>query len=389
MSLNHDARLERLLSRHRDAVLTEGPNGTTALHRRDQILVPAHQADRAHQAADEWTVRREDLFEIGVTRLHLRPEARVNIGELARELRGHADGALTVSLNHLLRGEPDYPGGPWNTPVPCASLPKPSANGATGRRVMAAVVDTGIVAHPWFEGTDWFAQVTPDQIDPVPAGADYALETETGHGTFVAGVLMEKAPSTFIMVERVLDDDGTCDELQLLRGLARLKARVNATGEPLDVINMSLGGYTFDDEPSPLIADALARFGKQTVIVTAAGNHGSNRLFWPAALRNCVSVAALDTGGERRAEFSNHGWWVDACAVGASVRGPFLTDVTPDGLEFAGFAEWSGTSFAAPRVAGAIAALAATKQFTAVEAADYLLDPATRNKHENFGVVVE
>jgi subtilisin family serine protease len=389
MSLNHEARLEKLLSRHRDAELTEGPNGTTALHRRDEILVPIHQADRAHLAADQWTERREDLFEIGVTRLHLRPEARVNVGELATDLRGHSDGALTVSLNHLMRGEPDYPGGPWNVPVPCASLPKPSTSGTVGRRVVAAVLDTGVVAHPWFEGTDWFAQVTPEQIDPIPVGADYALETETGHGTFVTGVLMEKAPSTFIMVERVLDDDGTCDELQLLHGLARLRSRVNATGECLDVINMSLGGYTFDDEPSPLISDALARFGTQTVIVVAAGNHGSSRPFWPAALKSCVSVAALETDGERRAEFSNHGWWVDACAVGSAVKGPFVTDVTPGGLDFAGYAEWSGTSFAAPRVAGAIAALAASKQFTATEAADYLLDTATRTRHENFGVVVE
>jgi len=389
MSLDHEARLERLLDRHRDAVLSEGPNGTTALHRRDQLLVPLYQADRAHQATDQWTERREDLLEVGVSRLHLRPGAGVDVGELATQLRNHSDGPITATLNHLMRGEPDYGGGPWNVPVPCAPLPKPTAIGPSGRRVVAAVLDTGIVSHPWFEGTDWFAQVTPGQLDPVPAGADYELETETGHGTFVAGILLRQAPTAFLMIERVLDDDGICDELQLLYGLARLRSRITATGEILDIINLSLGGYTFDDEPSPLVSDALARFGKHTVIVVAAGNHGSNRPFWPAALKSCVAVGALEAGGERRAEFSNHGWWVDACAVGSKVEGPFLTDVTPERRQFAGFAEWSGTSFAAPKVAGAIAGLAAAKQFTAVEAADFLLDASTRPKHQDFGVVVE
>jgi Subtilase family len=389
MSLDRGARLERLLARHRDAVLSEGGNGTFALHRKDELLVSVQQADRAQNAADRWTAHREDLPELGVSRLHLHPNAGVNVGELARDLREHADGSIAVSPNHLLRGEPEYEGGPWTVPRPAPPQPRPMPNEPVARRAFAAVLDTGIVNHPWFAGTDWFAQVTSDQLDPLCEKPDYELETQTGHGTFVAGVLLRQAPSAFLMIERVLDDDGICDELQLLGGLNRLHRRLSATGETLDVLNLSLGGYTLDDEPSPLLSDALARFGKHTVIVTAAGNNGSNRPFWPAALKGCVAVGALEPGCERRAEFSNHGYWVDACAVGADVIGPFLEEISETGERFDGFARWSGTSFATPHVAGAIAQWAAAKQSTAAEAADNLLDPATRTRHHEFGVVVE
>jgi len=385
MTLDHQARLERLLARHRDAVLSEGPNGATALHRKDQILVAIRHADRAHEVVGRYTERRDDLQEVGVTRLHLRPDAGVDPRELISQLRTHNTGPMAVSLNHLMHGEPEWYGGPYGVPQACAPMPKPVAVDTSARRVFAGVVDTGIVSHPWFADSDWFAQVSPDQLDPIPAEVDYALETQTGHGTFVAGTLLRQAPTAFLMIERALGDDGIGDELEVLRSLARLRDRMRATGETLDVLNLSLGGYTFDDEPSPLVAEALNRFGKQTVIVVAAGNSGSNRPFWPATLKSCVAVGALEPDGTRRAEFSNHGWWVDACTVGANVCGPFIND----GHEFFGFAEWSGTSFAAPRVAGAIAGFAASKHLSAIEAAEALLDPASRQCHPDFGVVVE
>jgi subtilisin family serine protease len=389
MSLDYEARLERLLARHDDLVVSTGPDGNgQTLHRRDQILVPLHQADRAHQAADPWTERREDLFEVGVTRLRLRPGSGIDVRELTMDLRNHSDGPITASLNHVLQAAPDYGGTPFTLPVPAAPPPKPSGGNVTGRRAIAAILDTGIINHPWFADTDWFALVTPDQLDPIPSDSHYEPDTQTGHGTFVAGLLMRQAPSAFLMIERVLDDDGVCDELHLLDRLASLHRRINASGETLDILNLSLGGYTFDDRPSPLVSDALARFGKHTVAVVAAGNFGSNRPFWPAALKGCVAVASLETD-ERRAEYSNHGWWVDACSVGTNVVGPFITDTTPDGRRFNGYAQWSGTSFAAPRVAGAIADLICSKQMTATDAMDFLLDPATRPAQPDFGVVVE
>ena len=126
-----------------------------------------------------------------------------------------------------------------------------------------------------------------------------------------------------------------------------------AAGEHFDVIVMSLGTYTLDDEPPPLataIADLVDT--TKTVVVAAAGNAGSCRTYSPAALPGVVAVGAVDSGG--RAWFSNYGGWVDACAPGVDVESTFYgTDEEPlkeplgDEVfnEFKGWAMWSGTSF--------------------------------------------
>jgi subtilisin family serine protease len=100
-------------------------------------------------------------------------------------------------------------------------------------------------------------------------------------------------------------------------------------------------------------------------------------------------VGALNVTGRRRAQFSNYGWWVDACAVGEDVAGPFLTYRTEEGRSFTGYASWSGTSFAAPQLAGAVAEIAISKQLTARDAAELLLDPATARRRSDLGVVIE
>ena len=124
----------------------------------------------------------------------------------------------------------------------------------------------------------------------------------------------------------------------------------------LDVIVMSLGCYTEDDEPPPL-ALMLQRIVPDIPIVASAGNGNSCRPSYPAYLEDVIAVGALDTAG--RAWFSNFGGWVDACAPGVDVVSTFFTAArdTTFGVEraFTGWATWSGTSFAAPKVAAVLA----------------------------------
>ncbi|HEY3870135.1 MAG TPA: S8/S53 family peptidase [Actinocrinis sp.] len=380
-----------------DIVLARGGTDGEALHRPHQLLVAPHHADRTVEASSQWIARREDVAEAGVTVLHLREDRGVNVGELAAQLRGHASGPFDVTPNHILGGQPDMNGGPWGPPSPCGPVPRPSeASLAEGkrprRRPFAAVVDSGIVSHPWFADSDWFAQVTPDQIDPVPADGDCPAPCESGHGTMVAGMILNQAPTAFLMIERVLDAEGVCDEIQLLRGLSSLRRRVEATGVVLDALNLSLGYYTLDNEPSMHLAEALNKFGPHTAVVVAAGNHGLERPFWPAALDRSVGVAALTKDGDHRAEYSNFGPWVAACAVGTDVQGPYLSNAVVNSDKFEGYAQWSGTSFASPHVAGVVAAKAAAEEISGARAAGQLLDvtgnPGSPREIPEFGTVV-
>jgi subtilisin family serine protease len=122
------------------------------------------------------------------------------------------------------------------------------------------------------------------------------------------------------------------------------------------------------------------------VVVAAAGNNSCSQPFFPAADERVLAVAAIDADGHR-ARFSNFGPWVDACAIGVDVKSTFVrgkwdkqhmhnpNNPAPNFTH--PYAKWSGTSFAAPRVAGAIAERMATMaQPSARQAAAELLQEA-------------
>ncbi|MFI0350579.1 S8 family peptidase [Actinomadura sp. 9N407] len=379
---DQEARLERLLARHPDAVVVEPVPGRRALIRRDQLLVGGHDANTAQDLVRRWYDSRHD--EHGVTCLRLRAPAKVDVCELADRLGGDTrHRSLSIAPNHLVQGQPLWWSGPADLPRPAAPPPAPS--GAPPRReVTVAVLDTGLSPHPWYEDAAWYAEQREEVAEVLDADLDFELDAQAGHGTFIAGVLLRYAPSARLRALRVIGGDGVGDELDVIRALGRLAASGGA-----DVVNLSIGCHTFDDRPSPVLARAIAALGRRTVVVACAGNAGTDRPFWPAALKPVISVAALDGRGDR-AWFSNYGWWVDACAPGVGITSSYVRfdGPRPEGDRFEGYATWSGTSFATPAVAGRVAGLAAAEGIGAVEAADGLLDPAVRHTLPDLGVVL-
>jgi subtilisin family serine protease len=307
----------------------------------------------------------------GLYKVHLTPG--VDPCELATTLReqGHL-----AAPNHVLAGQPLFFGGPASRPFPADPV-----EAAPGRDDACAVtiglLDTGIAAHPWWADRPWFKEQARGAAETADADGDGRLDAQAGHGTFIAGLLLRRAPGVRLHVQRILDSRGIGDEAGLVNALARLRER------PPQVLNLSLGGHSFDDRPSPLLARAIAAL-PGTVTVAAAGNTASARPFWPAALPDVIGVGSLDTTESARSAFSAHGPWVNACA-----RGEWLVSSFLDVEGFAGFASWSGTSFATALVAGAIAnAIAEGEAGTPREAADRVLDPARHRQIRDLGVVV-
>ena len=119
-------------------------------------------------------------------------------------------------------------------------------------------------------------------------------------------------------------------------------------------VNMSLGGDVYtsasqcdaDNAPTKAIIDTLRSVGIATVI--AAGNNGApNGISAPACISSAISVGSTTKAGAVSA-FSNSASFLSLLAPGSSI----LSSV-PDG----GFTSFSGTSMAAPHVAGAWAVM--------------------------------
>ncbi len=219
--------------------------------------------------------------------------------------------------------------------------------------VTVAVVDTGV----WWTGSDilgnmwsntdgshgWdFIDNDNNPMDVDPSG--------TYHGTGVAGVigavtdnanLVAGVAQVRIMALRALGPNGegsSYNTSAAIRWAADRGARI---------INLSLGTNTTFSGPTDIQLAVDYAWRKGALIVAAAGNGGTARLDYPAALPNVVSVAAVDQSG-KRASFSNYGPGLSLSAPGVQI----LTLSANNDVHYL-----SGTSLATPFVTGAAALL--------------------------------
>lgn len=319
-------------------------------------------------------------------------------------------------------------------PVALSAAPpprRPVHKSVVGRRPVVAVFDSGVAPHPWFDIADRTApppsggfisvlpglqqailtqeeylanwQATQFLLDywDAPASSEPLLgdvDTDTGHGTFIAGIVRQVAPDATLLAVRVTHSDGVVWEGDILLALWRIAAQValaqqdNDPSLLVDVVSLSLG--YFDEAPTAggytsHIAHVIGKLIRHGVlVVAAAGNDSTTRRFYPAALATApqpagggpavVSVGALNPNGSK-AMFSNDGSWVHYWATGAAVVSTYPIDVQgssgPDSTlpsanqpdlpprrdaldpdDFScGFAVWDGSSFAAPLAAATLA----------------------------------
>ena len=221
--------------------------------------------------------------------------------------------------------------------------------------------------------------------------ADGYLDPVAGHGTFIAGLILRHAPGVAVRVEKVLSTQGDGAEdviAEAIKGLV-----TGALCEPPHIISCSFGTYA--PEKPRLLEDTIQlAIGEGITVVGSAGNDASSRPQYPAFYDGVVSVAALGPNGP--ASFSNWGDWVRACAPGVDVPSSFWTF---DSKVFGGpdeererydsWAAWSGTSFAAPIVAAAIAQTMKLRDgITANDAVQQLIDDPRAFRLPCYGTVV-
>lgn len=233
----------------------------------------------------------------------------------------------------------------------------------TGAGITVAILDTGIdYRHPDLGGclgagckiVGGFNFVEgEDSTDPM----DYE-----GHGTHVAGIVAANgtlrgvAPDAKLYAFKVLDNNGNGMDSAIIAGLERA---VDPDGDPLtddqvDVINMSLGGWGGADSPVSEAANAAMNAG--IIVVVAAGNEGSgySTIGSPGNAAQVITVGATDDE-DVIAPFSSRGPVLEVNYVKPELVAPGvdINSAAPGG----GYAVHSGTSMAAPHVAGGAALL--------------------------------
>ena len=218
-----------------------------------------------------------------------------------------------------------------------------------GSDVKVAVIDSGLdLQHPAFQGRLAPAHEWRDFVDgdayPQEERSEGGFNGNYGHGTGVAGVVLQVAPNATILPLRVLNADGVGDVTDVAAAID------HALAWGADVVNLSLGTDEDSDALNQMIDYAAQR---KVFVVASAGNTGDNRVTYPArharekgsTSKYLMSVGSVDARNKLSA-FSTYG---DALEVTAP--GEYIYTAFPDSQ--VGF--WSGTSFSAPMVSGTLA----------------------------------
>ena len=222
-----------------------------------------------------------------------------------------------------------------------------------GSGIIIAVLDSGIQTdHPDLEGNIIGGyNFTEDDNGNPEMYNDY-----NGHGTHVSGIIsaidngkgvVGVAPKSKLLVLKVIDKNGKGSLEQLIKAIKFAADWIGPNGETVNVINMSLGGPTSNDQLHRAIKYARS---KGIVLVAAAGNEGDGKndtveVSFPGFYKEVIQVGSI-TGEQTPSRFSNTNVNLDFVGPGENI---FSTSLNSH------YVELTGTSMASPFVAGASA----------------------------------
>lgn len=212
-----------------------------------------------------------------------------------------------------------------------------------GAGVKVAVIDTGVDLNlSVFQGSlapasQWRDYVDGDQYPNEEGSPD---DHGFGHGTGIAGTVLQISPGATLLPMRVLGQDGSGDVSSAAQAI------IDAADAGSNVINLSVG---MPDDSAAIEAAIQYAEGLGAIVVTSSGNDGGTSLDSPArgAQHDAPRFAVGSVNGSNQVSaFSNTGAGLTLFAPGELIYGP-----APQERE----AAWSGTSQSAAVTSGALA----------------------------------
>ncbi|MFB6200815.1 MAG: S8 family serine peptidase, partial [Halorhabdus sp.] len=293
-----------------------------------------------------------NVSQSALTQLDSRPDIR----SVIRDRNVSLDPNLTTDLSATAKTASMSQTVPWGVERIDARTATTGIADDAKNEVTVAVIDTGIeYTHPDLDGSvTWGANFSQGAS---ASGLSTATD-ENGHGTAVAGIIAAEdndmgtvgvAPGVEVYAIKVLDSNGYGSLSNVVAGIdASLRGEDGTLGtdDDADVLTLSLGSSTGSDSLQAIVAEA----SDHAVVVSAAGNNGdgsviTNNVTYPAKYQSSIAVAATNRY-DQTPTFSAEGDEVELAAPGVDVTTTWLGG---------GTASFSGTSAAAPHVAGTAA----------------------------------
>ena len=326
----------------------------------------------------------------------LMKDARGNqFGEIRREFKHALDGVaadvtgaellLLAQRNGIKSITPDTPVKPlstapvhlWPDAVNVSGMAQ--SGSSSGKPVAIAVVDTGVDKD---RKADFGGRVVQNVEFASLAPTRGSATDYSGHGTIVAGIAAASgkyrgaAPGADIVSLRVMNEEGKAIVSDVIASVDWIFE--NRRSLNIRVANFSLSSpYANFGLQDPLNEAVRRLWLTGTVVVAAAGNSGQGRMLYaPASDPFVITVGAVDIAGSAHvaddfdAPWSSYGYTgegfakPEVAAPGRYMIGPIsanskLVKTFPERVVAPGYMWMSGTSFAAPVVAGAAAQIIA------------------------------
>ena len=290
---------------------------------------------------------------VGVDRVYLATVPAEDAARVLRELAADpdVDAAETNREMHALfvPNDPMYDQ-QWG--MQRVGLPR-SSEVTCGQGATVAVIDTGVAC----ENHGEFTRIPDLAGTHCLPGWNFVNDTahandDQGHGTHVAGTIAQTTHNQLgtagvafcatILPVKVLDARGSGSLADVAEGIRW------AADHGADVINLSLGG----DGHSKVMDQAVDYAHRHGVTVVCAAGNSGRAVGSPANAPHSIAVSAIDSG-DQIAFFSSRGPEIAIAAPGVAILQQTICERGRNRCEQ--YASWSGTSMAAPHVAGVAA----------------------------------